>query len=57
MKICGFNKTTLLDYPGGWPAPYSWAAAISDALSVRTELLSWSRTHSTDIPRMKFWLF
>lgn len=25
MKICGFNKTTLLDYPGRVAAPYSWA--------------------------------
>ena len=44
MKICGFNKTTLLDYPGRvacrkWRARLSQAAAISDALSVRTELL------------------
>ena len=36
MKICGLQKTTLLDFPAMWPQPYLPGAAISAAPSVIT---------------------
>ena len=40
MQLCGFNKTTLLDYPAMWRPPFSRAAAISAVPSARTGISS-----------------
>lgn len=54
MKICGLNKTTLLDYPGKIAATVFWEAVISAVLFVITVHSCFMRQQSLKSARKKF---
>ena len=53
MRICGFNKTTLLDYPGK-VVLYFWVDAISAVRSVRMVYWLWLPENSRITVRRNF---